>query len=103
MVDRNQYSMGGESDDGFNFNARMDDTNSAVKNMGFEFRYCNGFHTRHFFLRILIQEFNYSDISMEYFVFMFEFYFNCGYTFIVLFPNVMLEYDRFSFLRNYAI
>nr|XP_012228893.1 PREDICTED: bone morphogenetic protein 1-like [Linepithema humile] len=38
MVDRNQYSMGGESDDGFNFNARMDDTNSAVKNMGFKFR-----------------------------------------------------------------
>lgn len=39
MIDRNQYSMGGESDGGFSFNDRSDDTNPAVKNEGFAFRY----------------------------------------------------------------
>lgn len=39
MIDRNQYSMGGESDGSFNFNARSDDTNPAVKDEGFVFRY----------------------------------------------------------------
>ncbi|CAL1683040.1 unnamed protein product [Lasius platythorax] len=38
MIDRNQYSMGGESDGSFNFNARSDDTNPAVKDEGFVFR-----------------------------------------------------------------
>jgi len=51
MVDRNQYSMGGESGDDFNFNARKDDTNSAVKSTGFEFRYLWVF-TRLFFYHI---------------------------------------------------
>jgi len=37
-IDRNQYSMGGESD-GFSFNDRSDDTNPAVKNEGLAFRY----------------------------------------------------------------
>ncbi|EFN62057.1 Tolloid-like protein 2 [Camponotus floridanus] len=36
-IDRNQYSMGGESD-GFSFNDRSDDTNPAVKNEGLVFR-----------------------------------------------------------------
>ncbi|XP_029672193.1 tolloid-like protein 2 [Formica exsecta] len=38
IIDRNQYSMGGESDGGFSFNDRSDDTNPAVKNEGFAFR-----------------------------------------------------------------
>lgn len=43
MIDRNQYSMGDETYDGFSFNARNDDSNSAVKDEGFEFRYYNEF------------------------------------------------------------
>lgn len=39
MIDRNQYSMDGESDGGFSFNDRSDDTNPAVKNEGLAFRY----------------------------------------------------------------
>ncbi|XP_024877465.1 tolloid-like protein 2 isoform X4 [Temnothorax curvispinosus] len=38
MIDRNQYSTGDESEDGFSFSARNDDTNPAVKDEGFEFR-----------------------------------------------------------------
>ncbi|XP_014469873.1 PREDICTED: bone morphogenetic protein 1-like [Dinoponera quadriceps] len=38
MVDRNQYNMDGKSADGFRSNARNDDTNPAVKDVGFEFR-----------------------------------------------------------------
>lgn len=39
MINRNQYSTGDETDDGFSFSARNDDINSAVKKEGFEFRY----------------------------------------------------------------
>lgn len=41
MVDRNQYNMDGKSADGFSFNPKNDDTNPAVKDEGFEFRYYN--------------------------------------------------------------
>jgi len=38
MINRNQYSTGAESDDGFSFSDRNDDTNPAVKDEGVEFR-----------------------------------------------------------------
>ncbi|XP_020288864.1 bone morphogenetic protein 1 isoform X2 [Pseudomyrmex gracilis] len=38
MVDRNQYDMGSESNDGLHFGARNDDTSSTVKDEGFELR-----------------------------------------------------------------
>ncbi|KMQ95009.1 tolloid-like protein 2-like protein [Lasius niger] len=47
MIDRNQYSMGGESDGSFNFNARSDDTNPAVKDEGFVFRLLGRCFRRH--------------------------------------------------------
>jgi len=37
MIDRNQYST--DNDDGFSFSSRNDDTNPAVKDEGFRFRY----------------------------------------------------------------
>lgn len=41
VINRNQYSTGDESDDGFSFRIRNDDTNPVVKDEGFEFRYYN--------------------------------------------------------------
>lgn len=38
MVDRNQYSMGGEYEDGYSFNVRNDDTNREIKDDGIEIR-----------------------------------------------------------------
>lgn len=38
MVDRNQYSMGGEFEDEFSFNVRNEDTNPEIKEEGIEIR-----------------------------------------------------------------
>lgn len=38
MVDRNQYSMGGEFEDEFSFNVRNEDTNPEIKEEGVEIR-----------------------------------------------------------------
>ena len=38
MVDRNQYSMDGELEGGFSFNARNEDARPGVKDEGVEFR-----------------------------------------------------------------
>ncbi|KAG7190872.1 hypothetical protein KM043_006933 [Ampulex compressa] len=38
MVDRNQYNMGGELEEGYSFNPKNDDTKYGVKDEGFEFR-----------------------------------------------------------------
>lgn len=39
MVDRNQYSMDGELEGGFSFNARNEDARPGVRDEGVEFRY----------------------------------------------------------------
>jgi len=41
MENHNQYNTNSESDDGFIFNARNDDSIPAIKNKNFNFRYCN--------------------------------------------------------------
>lgn len=43
VTNRNQYTTGDKSDDGFNFGIRNDDTDPAVKDEGFEFRYYDEF------------------------------------------------------------
>lgn len=58
MVDRNQYSMDGELEGGFSFNARNEDARPGVRDEGVEFRYVapRKFHV-FFFLPFWVPDF----------------------------------------------
>lgn len=55
IINSNQYTTDDESDDGFSFGIRNDDTNPAVKDEGFEFRYYNEFTYYIFIMYFTIQ------------------------------------------------
>lgn len=57
VINHKQYTTGDDFDDGFSsFGIRNDDTNPAVKDDGFEFRYYNEFTYYIFIMRFMIQK-----------------------------------------------
>lgn len=78
MVDRNQYSMDGELEGGFSFNARNEDARPGVRDEGVEFRYVapRKFHANVFSFPFFFPLFHRFEREI-FFLFLFQ---QCDYT-----------------------
>lgn len=70
MVDRNQYSMDGELEGGFSFNARNEDARPGVRDEGVEFRYVAP--TREIYANVFLFFFFFLFHTFERFSFFFQ-------------------------------